>query len=261
MTLGRRGLWWMAMCGSMAAIAHPVPPQPVPPQSGSTFQSKENRALEADEFANPGMLWVEQGTKLWREARGTTGKSCADCHGDAKQTMRAVAAGFPRHDASIRRVLNLEQRINHCVSENQKAISLAYESRELLSLATFVAHQSKGMPIKVDISGASAATYERGKALYFQRIGQMNLACTHCHDQNWGKTLLAESVSQGQPDGWPAYRLEWQTVGSLQRRLRACFFGVRAEQPPFGSDDLVALELYLAKRAEGLPITVPGVRR
>jgi sulfur-oxidizing protein SoxA len=89
----------------------------------------------------------------------------------------------------------------------------------------------------------------------------MNLACHHCHDLSWGKTLLAETVSQGHPEGWPAYRLEWQSLGSLQRRLRACFFGVRAEQPPFGSPDLVALELYLAARARGLPISVPGVRR
>lgn len=235
--------------------------QPNPPQSGREFQSRDNRALEADEFANPGMLWVGQGAKLWREARGAAGKSCADCHGDAKQTMRGVAPGYPRHDATVRRVLNLEQRINQCVSNEQKSPPLAYESRELLSLSTFVAHQSKDMPIKVDISGPAASTYERGKALYFTRIGQMNLACTHCHDQNWGKTLLAESVSQGQPDGWPAYRLEWQTVGSLQRRLRACFFGVRAEQPAFGSDDLVALELYLARRAEGLALSAPGVRR
>lgn len=235
--------------------------QPNPPKPGSDFQSKENRALEADDFAHPGMLWVEQGAKLWRDPRGTAQKSCADCHGDAKPSMRGVAASYPKHDANTSKVLNLEQRINLCVTENQKAPALPHESRELLSLTTYVAHQSKGMPIKVNVEGNAQATFERGKALYFQRVGQMNLACTHCHDQNWGKTLLAESVSQGQPDGWPAYRLEWQTVGSLQRRLRACFFGVRAEQPAFGSDDLVALELYLAKRAEGLALAVPGVRR
>ncbi|MBL8515882.1 MAG: sulfur oxidation c-type cytochrome SoxA [Betaproteobacteria bacterium] len=250
---------------ALVCLALPVFAQANPPQSGRDFQGKETRALEADEFANPGMLWVEQGAKLWREARGAAGKSCADCHGDAKQSMRGVAASYPKADANGippgRRVLSLDQRINACVESRQAARAFAWESRELLSLSAFISHQSKGLPIKVDITGSAAAAYARGKALYFQRIGQMNLACTHCHDQNWGKTLLAEPVSQGQPDGWPAYRLEWQTLGSLQRRLRACFFGVRAEQPAFGSDDLVALELYLAKRAEGLPIAAPGVRR
>lgn len=235
--------------------------QPSPSKSGREFQSKETRALEADEFAHPGMLWVEHGAKLWREVRGEAKKSCADCHGDAKDSMRGVAASYPKHDANIRTVLGLESRINHCATTRQRAAPMAYESRELLSLTAFIARQSKGFPIKVDTTGPASAVYERGRSLYFQRIGQMNLACTHCHDRNWGKTLLAESISQGQPDGWPAYRLEWQTLGSLQRRLRACFYGVRAEQPAFGSEDLVALELYLAKRADGLPVSAPGVRR
>ncbi len=111
------------------------------------------------------------------------------------------------------------------------------------------------------VDGAASATYEHGRALYFERQGQLNLACTHCHDASWGRTLLAEKVSQGQPADWPAYRLEWQSLASLQRRLRACYFGVRAEQPAFGSGDLVALELYLARRAQGLVSNVPGVRR
>jgi sulfur-oxidizing protein SoxA len=124
-----------------------------------------------------------------------------------------------------------------------------------------VALQSRGMPAEVSIDGPARATWEAGRALYFTRIGQLNLACTHCHDASWGKTLLAETISQGQPTGWPAYRLEWQHPGSLQRRLRACFYGVRAEMPAYDAPDLVALELYLAWRAQGLPLEAPGVRR
>jgi sulfur-oxidizing protein SoxA len=68
-------------------------------------------------------------------------------------------------------------------------------------------------------------------------------------------------VSQGQPNGYPAYRLEWQKLGSLHRRLRSCLFGLHAELPPFGSELLNELELYLAWRAKGLPIESPAVRR
>ena len=89
----------------------------------------------------------------------------------------------------------------------------------------------------------------------------MNLACMHCHDWNAGKRLLAESISQGHPNAYPVYRLEWQSAGSLQRRLRACYFGVRAEMPPYGAQDLLDLELFLAWRAQGLTIETPGVRR
>jgi sulfur-oxidizing protein SoxA len=89
----------------------------------------------------------------------------------------------------------------------------------------------------------------------------MNLSCAQCHDQSWGKRLLAETISQGHGNAYPAYRLEWQTLGSLQRRLRACFFGIRAEMPSVGSPELTELELFLAWRAQGLPIETPGVRR
>ena len=89
----------------------------------------------------------------------------------------------------------------------------------------------------------------------------MNVACTQCHDGNVGRRLRGDPLSQGQSDGWPAYRLEWQTLGSLSRRLRACSLGVRAEILPYGAPEYLALELYLAWRGEGLPLTSPGVRR
>ncbi|MET0651444.1 MAG: sulfur oxidation c-type cytochrome SoxA, partial [Hyphomicrobiaceae bacterium] len=86
-------------------------------------------------------------------------------------------------------------------------------------------------------------------------------ACGQCHNDNWGKRLRGDIISQGQTDGWPAYRLEWQTMGSLHRRLRACSLGVRAEVLDYAAPEYLALELYLAWRGEGLPVTSPGVRR
>jgi sulfur-oxidizing protein SoxA len=175
--------------------------------------------------------------------------------------MKGVAARYPKYDAGLGRVVDLEQRIDACVRQYQKAAAMAWESEPLLSLAAYVAAQSNGATIDAAIDGPATAAYERGRGLYFERQGQLNVACTHCHDASWGRTLLSERISQGHPADWPAYRLEWQSLGSLQRRLRACYFGVRAEMPAFGSDDLVALELYLAARARGLAISVPGVRR
>jgi L-cysteine S-thiosulfotransferase len=222
-------------------------------KSGAEFQSPETRALEADDFGNPGLLWAARGEALWAQ-------SCVSCHGDASKSMRGVAASYPKHSAELGRVVNLDERVRACATRDGKA-ELPWESEPLLALTTYVARQSQGVPISVAVDGPAAAVFERGRSLYFERQGQLNLACTQCHDANWGRTLLAEKISQGHPAGWPAYRLEWQTLGSLQRRLRACYFGVRAELPTFGSPDLVALELYLADRARGLPVSSPGVRR
>jgi sulfur-oxidizing protein SoxA len=215
--------------------------------SGIEYQSDAVKAMQADSFGNPGLLWVDRGAELWKQ-------KCASCHGEIA-SMKGVSARYPRHSAPLGRVVDLEQRIQACMP------GLAWESRDMLGLTALVARQSNGLPISVDVSGPAAATYERGRSLYFERQGQLNLACTNCHDANVGKTLLVEPISQGQPADWPAYRLEWQSLGSLQRRLRACYFGVRAEMPAFGSDDLVSLELYLAARARELGSTVPGVRR
>ena len=246
------------ICMSSIAFAA-TPPRPSPPKNGSEFQSADVRALQSDDFANPMALWVERGKAFW--SRPYQGRSCAGCHGDAARSMKGVAARYPRYDAGAGEVIDLSRRINGCVVGGLGAKRLDAESDDLLGLEAYVALQSRGMPMNVSIEGAAHATWEKGRALYFTRIGQLNLACTNCHDASWGKTLLAETVSQGQPTGWPAYRLEWQRPGSLQRRLRACFNGVRAAMPPYGSPDLVALELYLAWRAQGLPMEAPAVRR
>jgi sulfur-oxidizing protein SoxA len=254
------------LCGlCVSALAFPVvgspTKQPSPLKGGIEFQSPDVRALQADDFANPMTLWVTRGEALWSQARGGQAKSCASCHGDAKASMKGIAARYPRHDPGLGRVVNLEERIQACSETNQGAGRFASESDDLIGIDAYVALQSRGTPVAVSIDGPARATYQAGRALYFMRIGQLNIACTHCHDANWGRTLLAESVSQGHPTGWPAYRLEWQRPGTLGRRLRACFNGVRAEMPAYGAADLIALELYLNKRAEGLALEAPGVRR
>jgi sulfur-oxidizing protein SoxA len=247
----------------LIALATPAlaadPPRPTPAKNGSAFQSADVRALQSDDFANPMALWVERGKASW--SRPYRGRSCAGCHGDAAASMKGVAARYPRYDAASGEVIDLARRINGCVAGNLGAPKLEAESDDLLGLEAYVALQSRGMPMNVSVEGPAHATWEKGRELYFARIGQLNLACTHCHDACWGKTLRAETLSLGQPTGWPAYRLEWQRPGSLQRRLRACFNGVRAAMPPFGSPDLVALELYLAWRAQGHPLEAPAVRR
>ncbi|MGH8663343.1 MAG: sulfur oxidation c-type cytochrome SoxA, partial [Burkholderiales bacterium] len=232
-----------------------------PLRSGIEFASKDVRTMQADDFANPGMLWVTRGEASWNKPAGKASKSCVDCHGHAAQSMRGVAARYPVIDPASARLVNIEGRVNLCRTRHQQAEPLPYESDELLALSAYVAHQSRGMPMQVALHSQNRRHFERGRDLYHRRIGQMNLACVHCHQRNWGKTLLAQTLSQGHGNAYPAYRLEWQTLGSLQRRLRACYYGVRAEMPAYGAEELLDLELYLAWRAHGLPIETPGVRR
>jgi len=253
--------WLFCLLFGVFAASAAEPPRPSPLKSGIEFASEDLRKLQADDFANPGMLWVARGEKLWNEPAGKTGKSCAACHGAARQSMKGVATRYPRIDPGAARLVNLEGRINLCRARNQDAEPLEHESEELLALTAYVAHQSRGLPLDVAVDWQNRRNFERGRELYHTRIGQMNLSCSQCHDRNWGKQLLAETISQGHGNAYPAYRLEWQTMGSLARRIRACFYGVRAGLPDYGAPELLDLELYLAWRGKGLAIETPGVRR
>jgi len=252
----------VALLFAVACAAHAAEAQkPSPLKSGLDFAGADVRALQADDFANPGMLWVARGEKLWREPAGKAAKSCAGCHGEAPAGMKGVAARYPRVDPGAARLVNLEGRINLCRERHQGAAPLQYESDELLGLTALVAHQSRGAPVAAALDPQNRASFERGRDFYHLRQGQMNLSCAHCHDRNSGGKLAAETVSQGHGNAYPIYRLEWQAAGSLHRRFRSCLFGIRAESLAPGSPEFVDLELYLAWRASGLPIETPGVRR
>jgi len=229
-------------------------------RSGYDFMSRQTRAMQDDDTANPGMLWVLEGESLWNRKTGAAGRACADCHGDARASMKGVAARYPSFDAAQRRPVNLEQRINHCRTDRQKAPALAYESRDLLALTAYVARQSRGLPIDLAIDPRAQASLDAGGAAFHRRRGQLNLACTQCHDDNWGHRLAGNVIPQAHPTGYPLYRLEWQSLGSLQRRLRNCLVGIRAEPYEYGAPELVELELYLMWRARGMTIEAPAVR-
>ncbi len=235
------------------------PKKPLP--SGTELLSETLKAQQQDEARNPGMLWVGEGARLWNQPQGAAGKACASCHGAAKTSMRGVATRYPAVDSRTGDLLNLEGRINRCRTAHQKAAPLAYESDELLGLTAFVARQSLGMKMKVDVGGAAAPFYRAGKAFFNRRQGQLNLSCAQCHVDKAGRRLRGDIISHAVPTGYPTYRLEWQTLGSLHRRLRSCSFGVRAVRFAPGSPEYLALELYLAKRAEGVPIETPAVRK
>jgi L-cysteine S-thiosulfotransferase len=231
-----------------------------PRRSGFDAMSPRIQAMQRDDLQNPGMLWVADGQALWATAPAPQQRSCASCHDDASQSMRGVAARYPALDLLERRPVNLSQRINLCRTRHQSSAALAFESPALLGLEAFVAHQSRGMPLAPPVQPLLDAARKRGRGLYEQRIGQLNLACASCHDQQAGRSLAGNTIPQGHVNGYPTYRLEWQGLGSLQRRLRGCMSGVRAEAFEFGSDELVALELYLAQRSAGMPVETPAVR-
>ncbi|HUQ25739.1 MAG TPA: sulfur oxidation c-type cytochrome SoxA [Burkholderiales bacterium] len=209
-------------------------------RSGYEFMGRETRAMQDDDATNPALLWLLDGEALWKS------QGCSGCHAD----MKGVAARYPKAGVS------LEQQINHSL----KTKPFPYESRELLALTAYVAKQSRGMPIEMEWNETNRPFLEAGRAFFNRRQGQLNLACAQCHDDNWGKQLSGSTIPQAHPTGYPIYRLEWQGMGSLQRRFRNCLIGVRAEPYPYGAKELVELEMFLMWRARGMKLETPAVR-
>ena len=248
----------IALLTSLPAFAADIPP--TERRSDYEFMGPQTRAMQDDDTANPGMLWALDGQALWNRKDGAANASCADCHGDARSSMKGVAARYPAYSAARGRPIDLEEAINAERAERQKAPPLPFESKELLALTAYIGMQSRGMPIEVAADARMEPFLAAGRALFERRQGQINLSCAQCHDDNWGRKLAGAVLPQGHPNGYPLYRLEWQSLGSLQRRLRNCMVGMRAEPYAYGSPENVDLELYLMWRARGMPLETPAVR-
>jgi len=178
-----------ALLALAAAAEIPLPER----RSGYEFMGRETRAMQDDDATNPAVFWLLEGEALWNRRAGAAAIACSGCHGEARDSMRGVAARSPAFDPQSGRPLNLDQRINRCRAERQKAPPLAYESRELLALSGYVARQSRGMPVAPDPDERSAPFREAGRAFFLRRQGQLNLSCAQCHDANWGKSLAGST--------------------------------------------------------------------
>ena len=230
--------------------------------SGYEFRSQETRSLQADDFENPGFLLLDQGAELWETADGTAGKSCADCHGDVEESMAGVGSTYPKFvgEGEDRHFTNIENQINRCRTENMGAEAWKYDKPDMLGMTILIRNVDRGEPLNVAVDGEAAEMFEKGKALYYQRVGQLDMACSNCHEDYYGQYIRADHLSQGQTNGFPTYRFKWQGVGSLHRRFSGCMKNIRAEPFKKGGDEFLALELYTNWRGQGLPVETPSVR-
>ncbi len=225
--------------------------------SGWRFRSEETRALEADDFDNPAMVFVEQGRDLYNTPDGEAGKSCADCHGDVS-SFKGLRTVLPRVDGG--KLMSMEDYINKCRTERMKAEPWKWSGAQMQSVVALIGLQSRGMPVNVKIDGEAKPFWEKGKELYYTRVGQLDMACASCHEENYGKMIRADHLSQGQINGFPTYRLKNAKLNSIHARFKGCMKNIRAEPYKEGSPEFHALELYVASRGNGLSVETPSVR-
>lgn len=220
-------------------------------RSGFDDMSPATQALQRDDTLNPATLWLKDGEQRFAD-------ECARCH--EPKAMRGVAVRYPAFDAASGAPVTLAQRIQRCRVEFVKQPPWPPEHADALALEVYVANASRGLPIAPPADLRLAPFAEEGRRLFETRMGQLDFACAECHDRHAGGRLGGSTIPQGHPTGYPIYRLEWQGMGSLERRIRNCAAGVRAEPFGWGSKEMVALQLYLMQRAAGMALETPGVR-
>jgi sulfur-oxidizing protein SoxA len=201
---------------------------------------------------------VEEGKEMW-ETPFANGKTYADCFPEGP----AQSKNYPHWDAKREMVVTLELAINECRMANGEE-PLKYNKGPMASLLAYMAMESRGQIIDVKIPDEKArAAYEKGKAFYYARRGQLNFSCAACHVQSPGMQLRAEKLSPalGHATHWPVYRAKWGELGTLGRRFAGCNEQVRAKAFEAQGEEYRNLEYFLTYMSNGLPYNGPASRR
>jgi sulfur-oxidizing protein SoxA len=201
---------------------------------------------------------VDEGAEVF-EVPFADGEGYLDCFGSA-----GVRQNYPYFDQDTAMVVTLQMAINDCREAHQEA-SWAYDSRDMVTLVSYIAFESRGALIDVatPTTEAELLAYDAGKRFYQSRRGQLNFACSSCHVQLAGKRLRAEvlSASLGHVSHWPVYRLKWQEVGSLHKRFQECNSQVGAQGLALQSEEYRNLEYFLTFMSNGLEYNGPATRK
>lgn len=225
--------------------------------SGWRFRIKETQALQMDDFDNPSFVFVDQARDAWTKADGSEGKACADCHADVAE-FKGLKATLPRVEDG--KLVTMEELVNECRTDRMGAKAWKWSGGEMSGMTALISLQSRGMPVDVKIDGDAAAWWEKGKEIYYTRVGQLDMACANCHENYYGTMIRADHLSQGQINGFPTYRLKNAKINTTHGRFKGCMNNIRATPYKEGSDEFKALELYVASRGAGLPVESPSVR-
>lgn len=228
--------------------------------SGWRYRKDETQSLQMDDFDNPGMIFVDLAQDEWNTPEGTEEKSCSSCHDDVQTSMAGVRAVYPKWNDAAGEVRTLAMQINDCRENQMGADTWKYTGGDMTAMEALISVQSRGMPVNVAIDGPAQSKWEQGKEMYYTRYGQLELSCANCHEQNYGNMIRADHLSQGQINGFPVYRLKNTKLNNAHARFKGCVRDTRAETFKPGSDDFVALELYVASRGNGLSVEAPSVR-
>jgi sulfur-oxidizing protein SoxA len=250
---------FILLSGIMLAVtAYPLLAEEA--KSGYEYIKPATRAMQDDDFENPGMLYVEQGLELFNEKQGGASKACSDCHGaDAGKMEPKSIARYPLYDENRGGIVTLQKSISLC-RNNIGSKPLPTNHPDLIALETFVRNRAHGEAVNVQTDGPMAGLLKQGEEIYQTRYGLIDMSCSHCHSLYTGQMIRGQKISQGQGNGFPAYRLDIGEMTNLHQRIQQCLTSMRAEPFDADSEEIKLLGLYLMSRSNDLKIETPAVR-
>jgi L-cysteine S-thiosulfotransferase len=252
-------------------------------QAGEDVSEKEierYRAMINDPMANPGYLNVDRGEQLWALKRGAKNASLETCDlGEGPGKLEGAFAKLPRYFKDADRVMDLEQRLLHCMTTLQELDTKDVIARrfsgpgrqsDMEDLVAFIANKSNGMKFTMNLEHAKEKEmYAVGEAMFYRRSAIMDFSCATCHGED-GKRIRLQGLPNfskpGKPaqetmGSWPTYRVSQSQLRTMQHRLWDCYRQMRMPAPDYASDGVTALTVFMVKQAEGGEITVPSIKR
>jgi sulfur-oxidizing protein SoxA len=214
---------------------------------------------EIEEFA-PYELNISKGEVLFNSpfANGKTYASCFENGG------MGIRQNYPYFDTDRGEVITLELAINECRQANGEK-PLKWKKGHIADISAYMASTSTGnvFDIKIPDDPRALAAYERGKKHFYQKRGQLNMACADCHKFYSGNMIRADLLSPalGHLTHFPVYRSKWGGLGTTHRRYGGCNKQVRAKDYPAQSEEYRALEYFHTYMSNGLAVNGPGARK
>ena len=221
----------------------------------------ESRAQweQIEEFA-PYELSISNGEALFKKpfANGNTYASCFENGGVG------IRQNYPYFDTDRGEVITLELAINECREANGEK-PLKWKRGPIADISAYMAYTSRGnvIDIKIPDDPRAVAAYERGKKHFYQKRGQLNMACADCHKFYAGYKVRADLLSPalGHLTHFPVYRSKWGGMGTTHRRYGGCNAQVRAKPYKAQSAEYRALEYFHTYMSNGLEVNGPGARK
>ena len=276
----KRKSWILSVATAAIALGSLVTHAQQATEDVSEKEIERYRAMINDPMANPGYLNVDRGEQLWALKRGTRNVSLETCDlGEGPGKLEGAFAKLPRHFRDADRVMDLEQRLLHCMTTLQELDTKDVIARrfsgpgrqsDMEDLVAFIANKSNGMKFTMNLEHAKEKEmYAVGEAMFYRRSAIMDFSCATCHGED-GKRIRLQGLPNfskpGKPaqetmGSWPTYRVSQSQLRTMQHRLWDCYRQMRMPAPDYASDGVTALTVFMVKQAEGGEITVPSIKR